>query len=84
MSFQADDVGPFWMTPEERIKIKYDVIQPGAKTKMFTKAELIAKLKDAGVTTKEKLSDVQIAATNLGIPLQEVVQKVKEGSLPCI
>ena len=79
MSFQADDVGPFWMTPEERIKSRYDVIQPGTKKKKVTKAELIAKLNDAGVTTKGKLSDVQIAFKNLGIPLEEVAQKVKEG-----
>jgi len=79
MSFQPEDEGPFWMTTEERIKTRYDINQAGTKKRKFTKVELIAKLKDAGVTTKGKLKDLQTAARNLGIPIEELLQKVKEG-----
>ena len=66
------------MTTEERIKAQYDINQSGTKKRYFMKVELIAKLKDAGVTTKGKLKDLQSAAGNLGIPIEEVLQKVKE------
>ena len=56
MNFGLTDKGPFWMTPEECLKTKYDIAIIGKpKTRKFTKDELTEKLKALGVTAKGNL-----------------------------
>ena len=80
MSFQSTDDGPFWMTPAEREKRRHASILEGQVVKKkLTKKELSERLLTCGITMKGKLADLQRAATNHGLPIEEISQKVLEG-----
>jgi hypothetical protein len=80
MVFTQADVGPFWMSDEEREKRRHDVILEGQVVKRkLTKKELMQILLTRGITMKGRLVDIQRAATNNGIPLEETSQKKIDG-----
>ena len=80
MAFENTDAGPFWMSHEEREKRRHDIIIEGQFTKQkLTKKELSDKLLSTGLTVKGKLKDLQRAASNIGLPIEETKQKVIEG-----
>ncbi|KAL7532560.1 hypothetical protein ACHAWF_008635 [Thalassiosira exigua] len=76
--FKATDVGPWWMTAEERERRRYDIDQ-GTKTKDKTKEELTKELREKGVQKKGKLSELQALAVRNGISIEKTVAKVQEG-----
>jgi hypothetical protein len=68
------------MTPAEREKQRHDIILEGQVVKKkFTKKELSERLLTCGITMKGKLADLQRAATNHGLPIEEISQKVQKG-----
>ena len=68
------------MTADERKSKREDSVEEGATTtRKLTKLELTEKLTNLGVMTKGKLSDLQRAVMEQGIPLEETTVKVKEG-----
>ncbi len=79
MAFQDSDDGPFWMTPIEREQRRFDIILPGAKMRRFTKAELLVRLQEKGVSARGKLSDLVVATENHEIPIREELQKKSGG-----
>ena len=46
--------GPFWMTPINRLKTKYDLVQDGSIKKDKTKIELLIDLRKKGVDTTSR------------------------------
>ena len=80
MIFEGNDVGPFWMSPEERENRRHDNCVEGRVVKRkLTKKELTEVLLTRGITIKGKLVDLQRAATTNGISIEEVSQKIIEG-----
>jgi len=72
--------GSFWMGHEEQEKKRHDVIVEGQTVKRkLTKKELQEILLTRGITAKGRLADLQKAATNLGILIEHVSNKVIEG-----
>jgi hypothetical protein len=68
------------MSTKEREKKRMDVVIKGttAKQKLTTK-ELQQILLTHGITVKWKLTDMQKAVTNLGTPIKQINNKIKEG-----
>jgi hypothetical protein len=80
LTFQPTETGPFWMNPVERERRRHDIIVEGQVSKRkLTKKELSQRLLTCGITMKGRLSDLQKAAINHGIPLEEIYQKILEG-----
>ena len=80
MVFLPSDEGPFWMSQAEREKRRKDVVIEGVNIKRkLTKKELQARLLTHGITAKGRLTDMQKAATNLGMPIEEEIRKISEG-----
>ena len=80
MVFSPSNDGPFWMSHEEQEKKRHDVIVEGQTVKRkLTKKELQEILLTRGITAKGRLADLQKAATNLGISIEHVSNKVIEG-----
>ena len=80
MVFQPTDSGPFWMSPEEQEKRRHDVIVEGQFiTRKRTKKELTELLLAKNVQVKGRLSSLQTAARNNGIPIEETTPKIIEG-----
>ena len=80
MIFNEDDEGSLWMTQSERILRRQDVIHKGkTKVRHLMKKELYAKVQAAGNLTKGKLTNLQRAATNLGLSIMEEYQVKLEG-----
>ncbi len=80
LTFQLTETGPFWMNPVERERRRHDIIVEGQVSKSkLTKKELSQWLLTCGITMKGRLSDLQKAAINHGIPLEEISQKILEG-----
>ena len=72
MIFQPGDEGPFWMTADEHNSKREDSVEEDATTtRKLTKLELTNKLMEKGVMTKGKLSDLQQATMEQGIPIEE-------------
>ena len=68
------------MKPVERERRRHDIIVEGQVSKRkLTKKELSQRLLTCGITMKGRLSDLQKAAINHGIPLEEISQKILEG-----
>jgi hypothetical protein len=80
MIFTPDDIGPFWMCYEEQEKWRHDIVIEGQVVKQkLAKKELIQVLLTRGITMKGRLVDLQRAATNSRIALEEISTKVLEG-----
>ena len=80
MQYVADDEGPCYFLPSERINCKYDIDTGKTREVEYTKAKLITLLKESGVNdpcgNKEKLQDL---ATARGLPLKYTKKVIKEG-----
>ena len=73
MIFTPEDIGPFWMCREEREKRRHDTVIEGRVVKRkLTKKELMQALLTRGITMKGRLVDLQQAAINNGIALEEI------------
>jgi hypothetical protein len=81
MVFHESDIGPFWLTAEERIKQRHDQIEVGKTVKRkLKKEELVRKLAQAGVTATGNYAKVQKLALEKNIPItEEDLPKVKLG-----
>jgi hypothetical protein len=80
MNFTPDDSGPFWMTPEEKEIARHDITDAAKKKiRKYTKKELEQKLLEKNISTKRKLSVLQAACQNNGIPVEEEISRVVEG-----
>ena len=82
MVFTEDDVGPFWMTPEQRELTKYD--RPTGASKTFNKkrSELIRDLKRADVELPRRrflIADLRTFAAQHGIATTYDQQLKEEG-----
>jgi hypothetical protein len=76
LTFQPTETGPFWMNLVERKRRRHDLIIEGQVSKRkLTKKELSQQLLTCGITMKGRLSDLQKAAINHGIPLEEYLKK---------
>ena len=80
MVFGPTDSGPFWMSPEEKEKRRHDVIVEGKFIKRKrTKKELTELLLAKNIQVKGRISSLQTAARNNGIPIEETMPKIIEG-----
>ncbi len=77
--FQPEDVGPFWMTNQERERKHHDFIKPGMKLVKRTKKELIQLLKDKGIDTMGKADEIKKTTENHGILTMIKEVKKEEG-----
>jgi hypothetical protein len=69
--FSSQDEGPYWLSVEERARLKFDVRDTvEMKTRLLIKAELIEKLKAANVSHHGTMEAISKVATNNGIPLE--------------
>jgi hypothetical protein len=60
MVFKESDIGPFWLSEQERLHQQYDEIEHGKKVKRkLRKDELVKKLAEAGVTATGNYTTIQ-------------------------
>jgi len=65
MTFQPGGDGPFWMTPQECILTRKDTIKTEKNKKnKLTKAELVVKPQENGVTMKGRLANLKKLSSN--------------------
>ncbi len=77
MVFGPTDSGPFWMSPEEKEKRRHDGIVEGQFIKRKrTKKELTELLLAKNIQVKGRISSLQTAARNNGIPIEETMPKI--------
>jgi hypothetical protein len=68
--FSPTDEGPYWLSVEEKEKLKFDFqITEEMKTRKLNKGELIVKLKAANMSSNGNMTTLSALATNQGIPL---------------
>jgi hypothetical protein len=80
MVFLFSDDGPFWMSTEEREKKRKDEVIEGATVKQkLTKKELQEILLTHGITAKGRFTDMQKAVMNLGMPIEQINNKILKG-----
>ncbi|KAI2513790.1 hypothetical protein MHU86_573 [Fragilaria crotonensis] len=83
LTFTETDVGPFWMTPNERIsnRLDQDLDSDPATIIPRNKSELILELHGKGIKTKGKnKKELVVLCVNNGIPINRGdVPKIKEG-----
>ena len=81
MSYGIADLGPFYLSPEERAARKFDHPTGEIRTKQKTKAELLAELDASGIgNTRGKTKvELQVLATAHGIALSYAQPVVQEG-----
>jgi hypothetical protein len=79
MYFTSDDAGPFWLTPEQRERKRFDVVKEGTKKRRLTKKELEEALQAKGVIASGQATDLKKLAENNGILTIVHEQKVDEG-----
>ena len=79
--FTETDLGPFWMTPDDRIQNRLDQVDGDPLSIRRNKSELILELHSKGITgTKGKNKKELVALCNSnGIPIVREEPKVKEG-----
>ncbi len=73
--FGHKNVGPCWMTPEEREAKQKDKILPRTKVRNFIKKELLENLKEKNITYKGNQEGLRRVAANNRIPVCEEIQK---------
>ena len=82
MTFVEGDIGPFYLTPEEREANKHDRVIDVLETKKYTKNQLKQKIKDlTGVDVTGTLKDIQERAQVHSIPIEYQANKIKKGWL---
>ena len=81
MHFQEGDIGPFWMSPQERENKKYDKTSGKKKKRELTIKELTEKLSEQGYTAPGRKKTLQQAAEARGIPTIEEYEDIVEGWL---
>ena len=66
MTLTEANSGPFWMSDEERISSKYDIIREGNVSRSRTKVELLKDLRRDGYDTTKRLyrSDKLVTFSN--------------------
>jgi hypothetical protein len=80
--FSQADEGPYWLTVEERERLKFDFQTTEArKTRKRNKDELISKLKAANMSSNRNMDALSSLATNHGIPLVAEDPLLKHGWL---
>jgi hypothetical protein len=79
--FQSTDIGPFWMSEEERESTRHDVIEDGNPISTpKIRAELLVELQSKGINVKGKNKKELVAlAEQNGIATMRQDQKVTEG-----
>ena len=71
MQFELGDVGPFYLSPEERVCRMLDVESEDTKIKKYTKAQLKTKIElQTNLKPKGTLKETQSMAEQLNIPIQ--------------
>jgi hypothetical protein len=80
--FSQADEGPYWLTVEERERLKFDFQTTEArKTRKLNKDELVLKLKAANISSHGNMDALTSIATNHGIPLVVEEPLLKHGWL---
>jgi hypothetical protein len=82
MVFTEDDVGPFWMTPEERRENRTDRPTGAVEIKPKTRSMMLRDIAQAGIVLpKRRMSaeDLRTFADQHGLATTYAKQKVKEG-----
>jgi hypothetical protein len=80
--FSQADEGPYWLTVEERERLKFDFQTTEArKTRKLNKDELVLKLKAATISSHGNMDALSSIATNHGIPLVVEEPLLKHGWL---
>ncbi len=60
MFFKESNIGPFWLSEQERLEQRNDKIEHGKKVKQkLRKEELVKKLAEAGVTATGNYATIQ-------------------------
>ena len=79
MTFDPTDVGPFYLSPEEREAQRYDIVK-GSKTAKCTKADLMSALKYKGVRNpKGGMKKLQKLCKKNNIPTTKTIPDIAEG-----
>ena len=81
MVFKQDDAGPFWLSPDERERMRLDAVIGEPVTKDKNRDDLISDLKAINVKVArgaKKPRLVELARLN-SIPTAKTIQNVKEG-----
>ena len=71
-SFESDDKGPFWMTDEQKLAAKNDIVLSERITKNRTKTELLIELRKIGIDTTVKRflkSELIVLAIENNVPI---------------
>ena len=81
MVFHPHDIGPFWMTQQQREERRHDKVLEGETvTRQYTKAELLRHLKEQkGITAKGKKAAIQAEVQEHNLPIQETKARIVEG-----
>ena len=80
MVFQSTDVGPFWMTRQQREANRFDQETGETKVRKRLKAELKAELISRSINCgKKNLQELQNICNGFGIPTSEEIAVVKQG-----
>jgi hypothetical protein len=80
MTFSSTDIGPFYFTPVEREKRKFDKDTGKTTTKVHTRSTLIKMLKDAKILNPTgSLKHLQAQCMSLDLPTTYTQEKIQEG-----
>ena len=77
--FRPEDEGPFWLTPEERERKRFDILKEGTRTIRLTKKQLVQALEQKGIIASGKAAELKKLAENNGILTVFQEQKKEEG-----
>jgi hypothetical protein len=80
LTFAETDIGPFWMSPNDRILNWHDQLEGDPLIVQRNTSELILDLHGKGVQTKgKKKMELVTLCQNNSIPITREVPKIKEG-----
>jgi hypothetical protein len=79
MFFASTDVGPFWLSPEERESNRNDSLTGKTIKRSQSKGDLLKDLQAKGVSAKGTKDELQIFCKNKDIMIAEELDEVVEG-----
>jgi hypothetical protein len=79
--FVESDVGPFWLSQQEREEQRYDQVIQGTTTKRkLRKCELVKKLAEEGIVAAGNYNAIAKIATERNVPIfEQDLPKIREG-----
>jgi hypothetical protein len=80
MTFTEEDKGPFYLTPEQREKRKYDICTGKMIEKYYVKSRLVEMLQEMNIKNPVgSFKQLQRQCTQLGLPIKYTEEKLAQG-----